>query len=659
MKPQTRWQVATLAFTTIGLLLAASIWHPPAASAAHGDGVLFYASPSNTTPQVKAYSKASNSFGAATNTVAGTQATITQLKTSPTKDEMIAGYENASGTLQIMCFDGVSWTNEWSIVVGGTGTTRRFDIAYETATGDVTVAYSRNTAAVNALAYRTKAGSSTCGSSNWSTATNFPTTTSTTTGVVQWVKASRDGRGTSKLDAFIWADANSDLGAAVWNDTALTNFKLLETSLEVVTSAQDVDDFELQYESLSGDLMVVWANSVGSNGTQGAYYSTCNGGASTCTWLTPAKISTATGDDATNLDLSSDPSSDKMAFSSIGNAGSDLQAAYWSGSAWTIYANLDTTCETPAAGTRITQTGWITNGATTKWIITYDDASGTGLSWYAATPGTAPVVQTDFTTSPAINDIRERYQIDTNPFNASQLMLTLTDTTKTIIAEQLAMNSAGTFSWADASAPSGLGTINTVPTEGFSFQYKRYVPPGSASPDIVDSSGVPVSAPSVILGGLAASSACQTTTGTLSTPNQKIRITNTTLNPAWTVSIAPTDGATAGWTSGTAGYDFNDPTNSGCSDGSDADQLAGQLTITPAQAAITPGTYCSTNGLSVGSTASFNQGVFDAITIATATTSADIDCYWDITNVTLSQTVPAYQPSGDYALKLTLTVVAN
>lgn len=631
------------------------------AYAADGDGLLLYAASSDTTPQTKTYHGWSNSFDSAAGTVSGTQPNIVQLKASPTNNEFIAGYEDTSGNLQIMCYNGSSWSNDWSVAVGGSGTTRRFDIAYETNTGDVTVAYSRNTAATNALAFRTKSGASACGAANWSAAANFPTGTSTTTGTVQWVKAARDGRSSSVLDTFIWADSNSDLGSAVWDGSQFTNFKLLETSLEVITSSQDVDDFEVQYESNSGDVMTVWANSAGTNGVQGAYYSTCNGGTSSCTWLTPAKISTAAGDDATNLDLSADPTSDKMAFASIGNAGSDLQAAYWSGSAWTFYANRDTSCETPIVGSRKVQTGWVTNNGNTKWIITYDDATGTGLSYYAQAPGATPVKQTDFTTSPAINDIRERYQIDIDPFDNSQLMLTLTDSTKKIVAEHLSIDSSGALTWTDASASSGLGTTQSVPPEGFSFQYYRYTPGGSLSNDIVNGSGGSVASPSFAMSGVNAAFGCTTSTGTLGTSSQRLRFSNMTGTARWSASIAATSGNTALWSSGGALYDFNDPSGSppGCSAGTDSDAYAGQLTINPTTGSIAPQSGCSTTGLSLGSQSSFNEGVTDAITLLSADASADVACYWDVTGLGLSQQIPSEQPPGNYQIGLTMTVVAN
>jgi hypothetical protein len=397
------------------------------------------------------------------------------MKASPAKNEYIAAYQDATGNLRVMCYDGANWNNEWSIAVApsGTPTTRRFDIAYETTTGDVTVLYSRNTSATNALAYRTKSGASGCGAANWTAAVNMPTTTTLTTGTVQWVKAVRDGRDGSNLDAFIWAGSNSDLGAAIWSGSAFTNLKLLETNLERISVSQDVDSFDLAYESSSGDLMVVWGSG-GSKNINGAYYNICTGGTSSCTWIATRTAIPSLANDATVLDLAADPTSDRMSFSSIGNDGSDLQAAYWNGSSWTGYNDIDTSCETPAAGRRLTQTGWVINNGITKWFLTYDDSTGTGLSWFATTPGVALVKQSDWAATPSINDIRGRYELDENPYDSSEIMLTLSDSTNSIFAKRLNMDTAGTLVWSNADGGSSLGTKPSHPQQGFSFAYRRF-----------------------------------------------------------------------------------------------------------------------------------------------------------------------------------------
>jgi len=85
-------------------------------------------------------------FGNALGTVAGTQPVIVQTRTSPTKQEAIVAYQDDSGNLKVMCYDGNSWYNEWSVNIapGGNQRERRFDVSYETQSGDAIVVYSKN-----------------------------------------------------------------------------------------------------------------------------------------------------------------------------------------------------------------------------------------------------------------------------------------------------------------------------------------------------------------------------------------------------------------------------------------------------------------------------------------------------------------------------------
>ena len=131
----------------------------------YGDGT--------TTPKYRTYDRSANTYSAEQNGVVGAAGRSWQMRTSPTKTEAVAGYITSGGVLQIMCFDGSTWTNDWSVTVGGTGTTSRFDIAYETNSGDAIVLYSTNTGTTNELAYRTKLGSNNCGAANWGAATNL------------------------------------------------------------------------------------------------------------------------------------------------------------------------------------------------------------------------------------------------------------------------------------------------------------------------------------------------------------------------------------------------------------------------------------------------------------------------------------------------------
>lgn len=169
--------------------------------------------------------------------------------------------------------------------------------------------------------------------------------------------------------------------------------------------------------------------------------------------------------------------------------------------------------------------------------------------------------------------------------------------------------------------------------------------------DIVDANGNAVNAPGVNFTSLTQYFACQTATGSLGTSSQRIRLRNSTGNPSWTLALAATDGPTAKWQAGTSTYAYNNPSGGGCT--------GGQLAIDPASATVTPQTGCSATNLTKGQAAAFNAGTVNSVTLATGSGTPYLDCYYDLTDVNLSQKVPANQPGGNYTLNLTLTVTAN
>jgi type II secretory pathway pseudopilin PulG len=440
-----------------------------------GDGIIIYGDTlAVASPRYRTYVDSSNTFSPEASLSAGFSDTIIgktfKLVTSPTKQEAIAGYVNNSGVLKILCFNGTSWSNEWTSTVGGTGNTRRFDLAYEKNSGKAMVLYSTNNALTNELGYRTKSGSSGCGSINWAAETRF--SSARTGGTIFWVKMATDPRPSSNLISAIWADASLDLSASVWSGTAWVNepSTALETSLETVSGAGDVDDFDISYESLSGDLMVVWANSAGSNGVNGVRYRTCIGGIALCTWssiITPPTFA----DDATNLDLSSNPNTDEMVFASIGNAGSDLQIGYWSGSVWANTANVDTSSGTPLAGTKLVATGWLINAGITRSVVVYNDSAATNIGYYVGN-GSVFSAQADFVPTPVFANPQKWYNIQMDPKNKDRLMLTLSDNALDLFAKRLIMSTSPTFTWSNADGGAALEvSLGQAIISPFSFSY--------------------------------------------------------------------------------------------------------------------------------------------------------------------------------------------
>lgn len=436
-----------------------------------GDAILVWGD-TTTTPKWNFYTNNTDIFGTINNFPTGQSARNSVVQTSPTKAEAIMGYVGNTGILHIFCQSGGAWIEEWSATVGGTGTTRRFDVGYETNTGDVMVVYSTNTATNNEMAYRTKLGTSGCGTSNWSSATNL--SAARTTGIIQWIKIAQDPGVNQNVLGLIWADANQDLSAMLWDGSSWVNepSTITEASLEIVTTAVDVESFDLAFESISGNLMIIWGNSAGTNAVNGVRYRRCTGGTALCTWGAVTTPPTFV-DDATNLDLASDPGSNNMVFASTGNAGSDLQTGYWNGSAWTNTANVDTTTTTPAAGTKKVATTFLRNGATVRSVIVYDDSGGTRVDWRSGN-ATTFTNQTDWPTTNFMTTNRGWYEFYQDPTTPDSAMLITADGSNRLWAKKVTLSAAGAFTWSDSDASTPLTTtLSQRTTMPFSMAYWR------------------------------------------------------------------------------------------------------------------------------------------------------------------------------------------
>src|SRR4051812_45059353 len=92
--------------TTLATLNATYSPSASALSASYGDGIAVYGQTSNTKPQFRTYSASGNSFGAAADTATGAAGSTFVTRTSPTKQEAMAGYVDTTGTLRLLCYDG-------------------------------------------------------------------------------------------------------------------------------------------------------------------------------------------------------------------------------------------------------------------------------------------------------------------------------------------------------------------------------------------------------------------------------------------------------------------------------------------------------------------------------------------------------------------------
>jgi len=432
-------------------------------------GILVYGD-GTTIPKYRNYDVTANTFGAETSTTTGDLSSTAIMRVSPNSTQAVAGFVTPTGSLNVMCFDGSAWTLDWTVSLGDTSSARRFDIAYETGSGDAMVLYSRGVGTTDELGYRTKAGGSACGSANWSAVTTFdPVRTS---GVVHYVRLAWDRRAGQNLIAASWIDANDDLSAAIWSGTAWGNepAAVSDVNVQRIAASHDIENFDLDYESLSGDVMLVWGTTVG-NGVNGVRYRTCTGGISACAWSATTTPPTFL-DDATSLDLSANPNADQMVFASVGRNQNDLQIGYWSGTAWTNTANVDTSCNPVIAGAKQIATGWLISGATTRSVVIYGDQGSNRIDWYAGNAGVF-TFQADIVMVPATNNPYRWVDIQMNPMSKDMLMYCYADSNSDLYCKRLVMTATPVFTWTDSDGAALNVTLPQTIASPFSFAFWR------------------------------------------------------------------------------------------------------------------------------------------------------------------------------------------
>lgn len=166
---------------------------------------------------------------------------------------------------------------------------------------------------------------------------------------------------------------------------------------------------------------------------------------------------------------------------------------------------------------------------------------------------------------------------------------------------------------------------------------------GAVSTDFRDAANAVVASPSFPLNAATVSTQQQSITGIFGSSTQRISVDNPGNAGGWSLAIAATAGDTALWTSGGNTYDFN------------GTAAAGRLTLDPSVGTITVTGPSTMTGVTKGTSTAFTTG---AITLMSASASSDDVWNGYLTGVGITQTIPAFQPTGAYTLSLTQTVTA-
>ncbi|MFA5799317.1 MAG: IPT/TIG domain-containing protein, partial [Patescibacteria group bacterium] len=472
------------------------------AYAAVGDARMEYGQSTNAAPWTSFYTASSNSWNTgATTGIAGTaNVGWTVAKESPTEDVTVVATQSSTGKLDIFCRTGSTWTKDIAnITIGTTAATRRFDVEFEKTSGVPMVLYSTNTATTNELSYyrKTSAG---CGAGSWTGPTVLNPTR--VTGIVLWVELEARQTASSNVLAAAFSDASATQGgileSMIWNAswgnespaTAANGWSDSSIELQGTAGANAAKVFDLAFETTSGDLLVAWGTSLGTATVNGWRYATCSA-TLPCTW---SAVQTPAGplDDATNVACAPDPGSNAIACIAQGNAGNDLTAWLWSGTAVgaTTAATADATLLAAAAGDMHVDIDWVVSGTQRMAVGVYAETT-TGVRYiYYDTVGAAWRTNTtaSFTPTGAPATALQSVQVLRNPSNAAQLLTVLTDANSDLISLRLIYNGAAggattaLSTWnASTGSPVEL-TVSSITSQPFWFDWARVAPADTSPP---------------------------------------------------------------------------------------------------------------------------------------------------------------------------------
>jgi hypothetical protein len=305
---------------------------------------------------------------------AGSPVRFVRLAFSPISPKRIIVTQSDDGYLDAYASsDGNTWIFSSNIGYVGVAAQRRFDVEFETATGDAMVVYSIVDAdASHDLAYKVLPADTLSFSGISEQYINDDDHTSD----IQYTWVALDRNPLSSSEEIILAgfdSTDSDINAWVWNGNNWGNRAEISSS---ATATGGYEALAVKYASDGSKGMVI-----GGDGTVGNVNAQYWNGFS---WVVVniGDLDPTDGWDTGWLTLKADPSTDDLMAVSI-DSGRDLHAIYWNGASWSITANIDITVD--VSTTRCADFAWNPSG--NSGILIWDtDGAGTTLSYRTCSP---------------------------------------------------------------------------------------------------------------------------------------------------------------------------------------------------------------------------------------------------------------------------------
>ncbi len=302
------------------------------------------------------------------------------IKTSPISNKTVLVTLSDDGYLDAyVCNSNCGSAGSWTATnnIGQVWTTaaaqRRFDVDFETVSGDAIVVYSvLNTGTANDLAYKVLPAAAT--SFTGITEQYIDDTGHAKDLTYTWVDVDCKPGGASDECIMVGFDStDNDENAWVWNGSAWGN----QVSLSDAATA--TGGYQAQAVKYAADGSKGMA--VGGHSTSGlVQYKYWNG----TSWSGTASFDIDAADalDLRYIMMKADPATDDIqAF--FTDSGSDLGTAYWNGATWTVTSNIDTAVD--SATTRTVGFEWNPSGST--GILVWDtDTTGTTISTRVCSP---------------------------------------------------------------------------------------------------------------------------------------------------------------------------------------------------------------------------------------------------------------------------------
>lgn len=366
------------------------------------------------------------------------------------------------GYLDAYVFDGASWnvTNNIASVGVIVNAYRCFDIAYEKTSGRALLVYSRGTT-TNEIGYKIWTFRT-----GWST--EYLLNLAYTTGRVNWVclasaPGTRSGTADDDEIAMIYLDSNTDVHGYVWTGSSWSLMGVA-TVWDATAAIATEECITVAYEQQSGRAMFIW----GDGTTDINNYRIWDG--NTLSALTTLTI-TAQGAVTNWVALKSNPISNELMYLVVDGA-SDLNTAYWSGSAWTIHTEHDGTVDTNAQ--RCADFAWEPTGS--KGLLCWGTTAGFITYRTFTAPNTWGTITNVVMRSGAVARSHPWVQLRTNPRSISGDIMILG-----AVAEATDLD-LGAISWnGTAFTVIGASTfstdINVITRECFEIEFMNFGPP--------------------------------------------------------------------------------------------------------------------------------------------------------------------------------------